>query len=183
MTADHVPIAWREHPEEALPLLPAAAEAALRLPATDVSVVCTQATYEALAVYFAEQQRLERLALLLGTVWQRSGNGALVSSITGYWSIPTAESSAVHVRMAARDWPAVWAGIEGRQIIGWAHSHPGHGVRPSATDFDMQRRWFTQPWAVAMIFDPCAGTMAAYAGKACTPVDLVTLAALTALLL
>lgn len=175
-------IRWREQAEEAPSLLPAEAETHANLPAENLAVVCPQLLCEDLQAYFGEERRVERLSLLLGRVWRRREGAAVVLCVSGYRNVPVADSSAVHVRMAPLDWPGVWAATDGRQIVGWAHSHPGHGVRPSATDLATQRRWFAQPWALAIIADPCAGTMAAYAGRGCTPVTLVRDAELTALL-
>lgn len=178
-------VQWQDVAAEDLPPLPAKAEAHACLPDRDLVVICGRTLLDEMARYFGEERQLERLALLLGRVWRRRGDGAVkdpVVSITEFRSVAAADSSVVHVRMAPRDWPGVWAAMGGRQIVGWAHSHPGHGLCPSKTDLAMQRRWFAQPWALAMIFDPCAGTMATYAGRACTPTVPVQDAELTALL-
>jgi proteasome lid subunit RPN8/RPN11 len=41
-------------------------------------------------------------------------------------------------------------------IIGWYHSHPGHGIFLSAHDQFIQRHFFGAPWQIAVVIDPIA---------------------------
>jgi proteasome lid subunit RPN8/RPN11 len=48
-------------------------------------------------------------------------------------------------------------------IIGWYHSHPGHGIFLSAHDQFIQRHFFGAPWQIAVVIDPIAGTEGMFA--------------------
>lgn len=68
-------------------------------------------------------------------------------------------SSAVHFEFT----PAIWAEMlrqkdqryENLRIVGWFHSHPGHGIFLSPNmDDRIQDKFFNQAWQTAMVFDP-----------------------------
>jgi proteasome lid subunit RPN8/RPN11 len=44
------------------------------------------------------------------------------------------------------------------EILGWYHSHPGHGIFLSAYDQFIQRGFFPAAWQVAVVIDPLART-------------------------
>ena len=39
-------------------------------------------------------------------------------------------------------------------IVGWYHSHPGHGIFLSGTDLNTQRLSFGKVWQIASVYDP-----------------------------
>jgi proteasome lid subunit RPN8/RPN11 len=39
-------------------------------------------------------------------------------------------------------------------LLGWQHTHPGHGVFLSGYDRFIHRNYFDQAWHVAMVVDP-----------------------------
>ena len=41
-------------------------------------------------------------------------------------------------------------------MLGWHHTHPGLGVFLSAHDLFIHRHFFSQPWQIAMVVDPCS---------------------------
>lgn len=43
-------------------------------------------------------------------------------------------------------------------VIGWYHSHPGHGIFLSGHDQFIQRNFFSEAWQVAIVIDPVART-------------------------
>jgi proteasome lid subunit RPN8/RPN11 len=45
-----------------------------------------------------------------------------------------------------------------KKIVGWYHSHPGFGLFLSGHDTFIHRNFFSQPWHVAFVTDPKAGT-------------------------
>lgn len=55
-------------------------------------------------------------------------------------------------------WAHVWGEIDrrypGAQILGWYHSHPGHGIFLSRHDRFIHRHFFGEPWQVAIVVDP-----------------------------
>lgn len=48
-------------------------------------------------------------------------------------------------------------------IVGWYHSHPGHGCFMSNTDVDTQKNMFNTPWHFAVVIDPVKFNVAAFA--------------------
>lgn len=42
-------------------------------------------------------------------------------------------------------------------LIGWYHSHPGHGIFLSEHDTFIQRHFFAAPWQIALVVDPVTG--------------------------
>ncbi len=40
-------------------------------------------------------------------------------------------------------------------LLGWHHTHPGFGIFLSAYDRFIHTHFFSQPWHVAMVVDPC----------------------------
>jgi len=47
-------------------------------------------------------------------------------------------------------------------IVGWYHSHPGHGCFMSQTDISTQKRMFNKPFHVAIVIDPINREFKAY---------------------
>lgn len=48
-------------------------------------------------------------------------------------------------------------------IIGWYHSHPGHGIFLSGHDQFIQRHFFGAPWQIAVVVDPIRRTEGMFA--------------------
>ena len=45
------------------------------------------------------------------------------------------------------------------RILGWYHTHPGHGIFLSDMDLFIHKNFFNLPWQVAMVVDPCRETL------------------------
>jgi len=43
------------------------------------------------------------------------------------------------------------------RIVGWYHTHPGHGVFLSEMDVFVHESFFGMPWQVALVYDPRSG--------------------------
>ncbi len=41
-----------------------------------------------------------------------------------------------------------------KKFIGWYHTHPGFGIFLSGMDDFIQANWFSEPWQVALVYDP-----------------------------
>lgn len=48
-------------------------------------------------------------------------------------------------------------------IVGWYHSHPGHGCFMSKTDINTQNTMFNNPWNFAIVVDPVNFDVGAFA--------------------
>jgi proteasome lid subunit RPN8/RPN11 len=42
------------------------------------------------------------------------------------------------------------------QVVGWFHTHPGYGIFLSAADQFLDRNYFSEPYHIAIVLDPCA---------------------------
>jgi len=47
-------------------------------------------------------------------------------------------------------------------LVGWYHSHPGHGCYLSSKDVDTQKRMFNKPYQCAVVVDPLHKEVKAY---------------------
>lgn len=73
-----------------------------------------------------------------------------------------AEGDLTHLTFTHAAWENVHrvmdADFPDSSIIGWYHSHPGHGIFLSAHDKFIQRNFFSAPWQIAVVIDPVART-------------------------
>lgn len=72
-----------------------------------------------------------------------------------------ASSDAAHLTFTHDTWSEILDTVDrdhaDKQIVGWYHSHPGHGVFLSGYDLFIQRSFFSDPRMVALVIDPLAG--------------------------
>lgn len=70
------------------------------------------------------------------------------------------ESQAASLTFTHDSWSAAREEIEKRfpddRIVGWHHTHPRFGIFLSGYDLFIHRHYFSQPWEVALVVDPCA---------------------------
>ena len=78
-------------------------------------------------------------------------------------ALPAREAvgSAAQLTFPPEAWTSVYAIIEernqGERLVGWYHSHPGHGVFLSAYDEFIHTQFFPEEGQVAMVIDPQTG--------------------------
>jgi proteasome lid subunit RPN8/RPN11 len=78
-------------------------------------------------------------------------------------ALPAREAvgSAAQLTFPPEAWTSVYAVIEernqGERLVGWYHSHPGHGVFLSAYDEFIHTQFFPEEGQVAMVIDPQTG--------------------------
>lgn len=119
---------------------------------------------------FVQQEAVDQLIHHLSVDPYNETGGVLVGH--GYWcperrihyteivgSIPASHTigNRVHFQFT----PECWQGILRIQkqdflnttIVGWYHSHPGHGIFLSGTDLNTQRLSFKQIWQIAVVYD------------------------------
>ncbi len=99
--------------------------------------------------------RLEVMGFLLGEV--RTWNGATYVLVRD--TVTTGlKSSSSKVRFDPSAFPRLFAELDGQGfdyiLVGWYHSHPGHTCFLSKTDVETQRKFFNQPYHVALVVDP-----------------------------
>jgi|JFJP01.1.fsa_nt_gi Predicted metal-dependent protease of the PAD1/JAB1 superfamily len=119
---------------------------------------------------FVQKEAVDQLIHHLSVDPYNETGGVLVGH--GYWcperrihyteivgSIPASHTigNRVHFQFT----PECWQGIlriqkqdfSNTTIVGWYHSHPGHGIFLSATDLNTQRLSFKQIWQIAVVYD------------------------------
>ena len=105
--------------------------------------------------HVAEQLENEVGGFLIGFL---AGDGLTVTH-----ALPAREAvgSAAQLTFPPESWSAVYAVIEernqGERLVGWYHSHPGHGVFLSAYDQFIQTSFFPEEGQIAMVIDPQSG--------------------------
>ena len=78
-------------------------------------------------------------------------------------ALPAREAvgSAAQLTFPPEAWTSVYAVIEernqGERLVGWYHSHPGHGVFLSAYDEFIHTQFFPEEGQIAMVIDPQTG--------------------------
>ena len=69
------------------------------------------------------------------------------------------QSRATSLRFTHDTWAAMTRRAEAdypdELVLGWQHTHPGLGVFLSAYDLFIHRHFFSQPWQIALVVDPC----------------------------
>jgi len=117
---------------------------------------------------------LELAGLLFGKFDATSGTTVLDAH-----AIADFNASLTHVRMDRQAWPRIWAATAERNrdlaIVGWYHSHPGHGVYLSETDRRTQAAWFRRLDYIALVVDPVGKRMGVFCGPSGVPAEIVYL--------
>jgi proteasome lid subunit RPN8/RPN11 len=94
-------------------------------------------------------------------------------------AIAASAASLTHVRMHRQAWPHIWSAAGRRTpelaIVGWYHSHPGHGVYLSETDRRTQAAWFRRLDHIALVIDPVRKQTAAFCGPSGVQAEIVYL--------
>jgi proteasome lid subunit RPN8/RPN11 len=136
-----------------------------RAPASLVKLL--QTALAAIQVHLSSDITVEQVGLLFGHVEETAGESSIVTILTSH-PLDPASASSTHVAMQRDQWPPVWRRLTSckpdLQLVGWYHSHPGHGIFLSATDLRTQALWFRQPWHVALVFDPVSHSLGAFCG-------------------
>jgi proteasome lid subunit RPN8/RPN11 len=114
----------------------------------------------------------EQAGLLYGTF-----DAASSTAVLDAHAIADFTASLTHVRMHRRAWPLIWSTTAGRNpelvIVGWYHSHPGHGIYLSETDRRTQETWFRRLDHIALVVDPVAKRMGVFSGPSGIPAEII----------
>jgi hypothetical protein len=142
----------------------------------DVQVFIAQPTFEALQAVARQDVRVEQGGVLVGRVY-RSASGHYLVEITGHIVAEGASANAAELRYNFDSWlhqnEYLKEHFPGQQIVGWYHTHlvtiaiqPDENTPELRTtelffsDHDrfMHRRFFNEPWYVAMVLGPQGNT-------------------------
>ena len=101
------------------------------------------------------EPRIEIMGLLLGTIYRRQEREyVLVRDV----ATTDLDASLVSVRFDRQGFEKLFESLDDSGfdyvIVGWYHSHPGHGCFLSQTDVDTQTSMFNRPFHSALVIDP-----------------------------
>ncbi len=101
------------------------------------------------------EQRLEVMGFLLGNVYRHDG---ITYSLVRDVATTDLDATSVRVKFQPEAMEKLFASIDecgfSYLVVGWYHSHPGHGCFLSPTDVDTQRAMFSKPYHSAIVIDP-----------------------------
>ncbi len=101
------------------------------------------------------EQRLEVMGFLLGNVYEHDGT---TFSVVRDVATTDLDATSVRVRFQPDGMEKLFESIDdcgfSYLVVGWYHSHPGHGCFLSSTDVDTQRAMFNKPYHSAIVIDP-----------------------------
>jgi len=140
---------------------------------TDSILVLSERSLESIARHAGALSK-EVLGLLLGKVLCDQKSGRLATIVEAITPVQETMGSRTSVQTGIESWAATWGTLPPLyQVVGWYHSHPGHGIFFSATDRQTQRRNFPKSWHVGFVFDPSNGKFGAFAGEECTAIRVL----------
>jgi len=100
-------------------------------------------------------EKKEVMGLMLGWIFR---NGEREYAVVRDVVTTDLDSSSVHVRFDREGFEKLFASLEesgfNYLIVGWYHSHPGHGCFMSSTDVETQRTLFGRRHHSAIVIDP-----------------------------
>ena len=115
----------------------------------------------------AEDQLIQHLSIdphnetggvLVGQAYLCTYTKKHYTEIVGSIAAPYTVGNRVHFQFTSECWQAILSNqkqyFPTTTIVGWYHSHPGHGIFLSGTDLNTQRLCFKQIWQIAVVYDP-----------------------------
>ncbi|HUT26697.1 MAG TPA: Mov34/MPN/PAD-1 family protein [Methanomassiliicoccales archaeon] len=106
---------------------------------------------------------LEVMGLLLGEVFTHQGREYTVVRDVATTDL---EATPVSVRFDPEGFESLFTSLESTRfryvLVGWYHSHPGHGCFLSSTDIATQKGMFDRPYHTALVVDPVRKEMEAF---------------------
>ncbi len=119
-------------------------------------VAISQAVIDDIHAHGQSASDVEVCGVLLGNVY-RDARGPwchIEASVRGNF----ASGKETQVTITSETWTHVNS-VRDRQhpdkkFIGWYHTHPGFGIFLSGMDDFIQSNWFSEPWQIALVYDP-----------------------------
>ncbi len=124
----------------------------------DVVVICSQNIISEVTS-FSQTSANEVGGVLMGSAYRFEGQ--IFVHVSAFIQAPVfsgQQSGRTHFNFTPKTWTAIHQ-IRDRQypklkIVGWFHSHPGHGIFLSGEDLQIHQQHFDQSWHIALVFDP-----------------------------
>lgn len=137
---------------------------------SNIESLYRQISYEPMTVFVerqAESKLIQHLSIdrytetggvVVGEAYFCPENGKHYTEIVGSIAATNTVGNAVHFQFTPECWSSIFRSQKqyypGSTIVGWYHSHPGHGIFLSGTDINTQRLSFNKIWQIAVVFDP-----------------------------
>ena len=113
---------------------------------------------EAMHAHAAGTTSVEIGGVLVGEVDEETGDVLVVAAIPAH----RATSAVASLTFTHEAWDEVndvmSRDFEGKQMVGWYHSHPRFGIFLSEYDVFIQKNFFREEWQVAYVVDPVSQT-------------------------
>ncbi|MGD0766896.1 MAG: Mov34/MPN/PAD-1 family protein [Tepidisphaeraceae bacterium] len=126
---------------------------------TSFQVVVRQSALNHVHLHGDSSPRAEVCGVLVGDVYHDdTGDFLLVEHVI---EGQAAAGSAGQVTFTADTWQHIQVLMDKQypdlRIVGWYHTHPGHGVFLSDMDIFLHESFFGLPWQAALVYDPRSG--------------------------
>ncbi len=125
---------------------------------SEMLVFVTQSAEKQLINHLSVDPNNETGGALVGNAYYCPTEQKHYTEIVGSISAPYTIGNRVHFRFTPECWQEILRTQKEHYpqttIVGWYHSHPGHGIFLSGTDLNTQRLSFRQIWQIATVYDP-----------------------------
>ncbi|HEX4056396.1 MAG TPA: Mov34/MPN/PAD-1 family protein [Tepidisphaeraceae bacterium] len=135
---------------------------------SEFQVVIRQSALNRLHTHGDSSPRVEICGVLVGDVYNDgTGPFLMVEHIVEGQS---STGSAGQVTFTAATWQHIQTSMDSQfpdhRIVGWYHTHPGHGVFLSKLDVFVHESFFGLPWQTALVYDPRSGEEGVFGAEA-----------------
>jgi proteasome lid subunit RPN8/RPN11 len=135
---------------------------------TALQVVIRQSALNRVHVHGDSSPAAEVCGVLVGEVYRdATGPFLLIEHIV---KGEAATGSAGQVTFTAATWQHIQETMDREypdlRIVGWYHTHPGHGIFLSEMDIFLHESFFGLPWQTALVYDPRGGDEGFFASEA-----------------
>ncbi|GET41493.1 Mov34/MPN/PAD-1 family protein [Microseira wollei] len=129
-----------------------------RLCSNEMNVFIHQTAEECLKEHLSRDSYTETGGVLVGQAYFCKKIKRHYTEIVGAIPAINTVGNRVHFEFTSESWNEIYK-IRQRDfpqnvIVGWYHSHPGHGIFLSGTDLTTQRSCYNQIWQIAVVYDP-----------------------------
>lgn len=121
-------------------------------------VYFVKGVYDAILAHINETPHVESGGILVGQSFRTPDRQTVFIIITAAIRQDSDNRSVGHFTVTHTEVQAARAMLEahypGYQVVGWYHSHPGHGVFLSGQDMTIVRSIYNASWQLALVIDP-----------------------------
>lgn len=123
----------------------------------DVQVFILDYVFDGMMAHVSRNTELECGGVLMGQFCQDPLDISFIQ-VVGFIPAKGAVATSASIRFTVESWQFISnerVAFGDLPIVGWYHSHPGHGIFLSqGMDSFVHMHWFPYPWQVALVLDP-----------------------------